>query len=94
MSNNINVDDTTRCPIGPECGACERTDDLAVVTFSTPMGVFCGTLCAHCATLPPFRHVGQILAWPTVARLVASHCAHLGIDLDQMADALEAEQPE
>jgi hypothetical protein len=42
--NAVNLDDTSRCPLGGRCESCgvER-DDLAVSTATTPLGVLCLT---------------------------------------------------
>jgi hypothetical protein len=39
----VNLDDTRRCPVEPECESCGRLDELAVVTEDTPVGVICMT---------------------------------------------------
>jgi hypothetical protein len=44
----VNPDDTSRCPVGPECESCGRTDELAVSTADTPAGVICMTVCDAC----------------------------------------------
>ncbi|SRR6266540_3181815 len=98
----IDLDDTIRCPILGHCEHCGRVvADLAVATLGTPLGVYCATLCDQCAepelqttkgrtpggligTRPP-------MSWGEAASRVGEHCEHLGIDLDQMADALKAE---
>ncbi|MFR9803132.1 hypothetical protein ACL02T_12615 [Pseudonocardia sp. RS010] len=84
----IDLDDTSRCRIRPECEACRLpADDLAAVTAFASIGVTCLTLCPACAAagrLPVFG------SWPEAARRVGEHCEHLGIDLDEMAAALDA----
>ncbi len=79
------MDDTTGCPVARWCESCQRLDvDLYVVTADSGMrGVLCMTLCAGCCEqpLPPW---GVLEA----ANRAAEHCEHLGIDLDQMADAV------
>ena len=78
------LDDTTRCPVATWCESCNRTEDLYVVTADSGMGgVFCMTLCGACCDLP----LPQLGVLEAVTR-VAEHCGHLGIDLDQMADAV------
>ena len=44
----VNLDDTRRCPVGPECEGCGRLEELAVLTGDTPVGVLCVTLCDSC----------------------------------------------
>jgi hypothetical protein len=44
----VNLDDTRRCPVEPECESCGRLDELAVVTEDTPVGVICMTVCDAC----------------------------------------------
>lgn len=86
---SIDLDDVSRCPLGVRCESCGREgDDLAVCAVELgPLGRACLTLCPRCAgsdVTPPVS-VG------TAVRLVAQHCGHLGIDLDQMAAAIAAE---
>jgi hypothetical protein len=85
----LDLDDTSRCPSGHRCECCGREgDDLAVCTVElSRLGLACLTMCGRCAgsgVVPPVS-VG------TAVRLVAQHCVHLGIDLDQMAAALEVD---
>ena len=86
----LDLDDTSRCPLGVRCECCgvER-DDLAVCTVALDrLGVACLTLCPRCAgsgVVPPVS-VG------TAVRLAAQHCGHLGITVDEMAAALEADR--
>jgi hypothetical protein len=86
---SIDLDATARCPLGHRCESCgAERDDVAVSTATTPLGVLCLTLCARCAgatSAPP-------VSVATAARLVAQHCEHLGIDLDEMAVAMGAER--
>jgi hypothetical protein len=78
------LDDTTRCPVATWCESCNRTEDLYVVTADSGMGgVFCMTLCGECCERP----LPQFGVLEATTR-VAEHCGHLGIDLDQMADAV------
>lgn len=44
----LDLDDTSRCPVGPECETCGRLDELAVSTAETPEGMLCTTLCDVC----------------------------------------------
>jgi hypothetical protein len=80
-----------RCPQAARCEACGRGRDLEVATYQTPVGVFCATVCGPCVTAgkpPPIR------SWGQACERVGDHCQHLGIDLDQMADILQAEHEE
>lgn len=82
----VNLDDTSRCPLGHRCESCgAERDDLAVATANTPLGVLCLTLCPRCAaaTMAPPVSVG------TANRLVLAHCHHLEITPDQMAEQLK-----
>jgi hypothetical protein len=45
----------------------------------------CLTLCLRCAD----SDVAPPVTVSTAARLVGQHCAHLGIDLDEMAAAMK-----
>jgi hypothetical protein len=82
----IDLDNTTRCPITEQCESCHTTADLDVVTLGTTIGIYCLTVCGTCVAAARFP-----TGWATTAQLVLRHCAHLDIDLDQMADALAAE---
>jgi hypothetical protein len=81
----VNLDDTSRCPLGVRCESCgAERDDLAVCTVALDrLGVACLTLCPRCASsdVTPPVSVG------TAVRLVLQHCEHLGITADDM-DAL------
>jgi hypothetical protein len=84
--STVDVDDTSRCPLGHRCESCgiER-DDLAVTTAALGrLGVGCLTLCPRCTG----SEVAPPVSVGTAVRLVAQHCGHLGIDLDEMAAAL------
>jgi hypothetical protein len=83
----LDVDDTRNCSKSEECSRCVSGNDLDVATYSTPIGVFCATVCPACADYPP-----DSLSWAGTAELVLAHCEHLGCDLDEMADALETER--
>ena len=83
---SVDLDDTTRCPLAHRCDRCGGdATPLAAITATSALGVHCVTLCSVCrkrSALPK--------APPTVvARMVGQHCTHLGIDLDQMAAAME-----
>lgn len=79
---------TARCPLDSSCISCRGVADLQVRTIESPIGVFCVTLCAFCVQedeLPRFSAVSAVHA-------SLEHCEHLGIDVDQMAAAMEAER--
>ena len=82
----LDLDDVSRCPVGPSCATCGEVDDLSVCIIATPVGVACTTLCGGCAdtgTLP------RIASWTAAIHVVAEHCGHLGCDVDEMAAAME-----
>ncbi len=85
----VNLDDTTGCPVGARCETCGATQALAVVTADCPAGVYCLTLCLACEQLAPPEPAG---GWPSATRRVLGHCAHLGLDADQMAAVLRDER--
>jgi hypothetical protein len=83
-------------PLGPSpgcsqarrCEVCGGTLGLEVATYQMLVGVFCATVCWWCLRVgnaPPVR------SWAQACERIADHCQHLGLDLDQMADLLEAE---
>lgn len=86
MSAPVDPNDTSRCPLGVRCESCgvERAD-LTVETATTPLGVLCLTLCPRCAA----ADMAPPIAVGTAARLVGQHCEHLGIDLDEMSEAMQ-----
>jgi hypothetical protein len=76
----VNLDDTRRCPVGPECESCGRLDELAVSTQDTPVGVLCMTVCDTC-------EVGDVLPIfgpEEETTRVLEHGKHLGVDVDQV----------
>lgn len=86
---NVDIDDTSRCPLGHRCESCgAERDDLAVTTaLFGPIGVACVTMCPRCARslqAPP-------VAVATAVRLVGQHCEHVGITVDDMAELLDDE---
>jgi hypothetical protein len=86
------LDDTTRCPIGEACRWCGADTKLVVSTFDTPSGVLCDTLCRTCRSQGRMSE-GTWRMSPAEAVLgVLDHCEHLGIDLDEMAAARQAEE--
>jgi hypothetical protein len=97
----IDLDNTAHCTVAGHCENCGRIASLATVqelaayTAGTPIGVYCLTLCDSCSD-DDDRVVASARRLPEMslgeaARRVAEHCQHLGIDLDQMADALKTE---
>jgi hypothetical protein len=78
-----------RCPRAGRCQACGATRELDLVTYLTPVGVFCATVCDPCVAAgnsPPVH------SWLEAFERVGAHCEHLGIDLDQMAVVLHRER--
>lgn len=84
------LDNTSNCSVADVCEGCPATTDLTVCTFTVPrMGVMCATLCPACiaaegTTLPR-------MGYPTASRRILTHCEHLGIDLDSLADLMTAQ---
>jgi predicted metal-binding protein len=85
MTTNLN--DTSNCPLDPNCVSCTGSEDLRVATWDTPMGVICRTVCGNCVGS---RRLPR-MSLPRAEVLALEHCEHLGIDLDQMA-AIRAEE--
>jgi len=78
----VNLDDTTRCPLGVRCESCGvEGDDLGVATVALcPLGIARLTMCPRCAgsdVTPP-------MSAGTASRLVLQHCRHLGIAVHDM----------
>lgn len=82
----LDLDDTTACPVAENCEGCADTDDLAVATAGTTLGVHCLTLCVECCA-GPLPSLALLMALTRVGE----HSAHLGIDLDVMAEAIDSE---
>jgi hypothetical protein len=74
----MNLDDTSRCPVGRECESCGRLDELAVSTVDTPAGVICMTVCDACELLA----VLPVLSPAEEAASVREHGKHVGFDVD------------
>ena len=72
-----NPDDTSRCPVGPECESCGRLDELAMSTADTPTGVICMTVCDACELLA----VHVVLSPAEEATRVREHGEHVGVDV-------------
>lgn len=85
----IDLDDTRNCPTGPLCEICGNDDrdraPLVAITVGCRCGVFCLTVCEHCAFDPSWA---ATLPAMDAARRVWDHCDHLGIYPDQMCDVL------
>jgi hypothetical protein len=75
----VNLDDTRRCPVGPECESCGRTDELAVATADTAAGVLCMTVCDACELIA----VQPILSPAEEAARVLAHGQHVGVDVER-----------
>jgi hypothetical protein len=89
VTRPVDVDDTRRCPLSRRCASCGRSGPsagLAVWTAGTPVGVLCLTLCPGCA------RAGRVptLSWSGAIHAVWAHCVHLGVDLDEAAEARQA----
>jgi hypothetical protein len=74
----MNLDDTSRCPVGPECEGCGRLDELAVSTADTSVGLLCVTLCDACEAVEVLPVFGAAEA--TIR--VLEHGEHVGVDID------------
>jgi hypothetical protein len=70
----VNLDDTRRCPVGPECESCGHLDELAVVTWDAPVGVLCMTVCDACELI----EVVPVLSPAEEAARVREHAQHVG----------------
>lgn len=79
------LDDTGNCPTGARCERCGASEGLSVRTAEIPLGVLCLTLCPICVRARDLPH----MKLPTIARLVADHAAHLGVDVDEMPAGTE-----
>ena len=73
----VNLDETLRCPVGPECESCGRLDELAVSTADTPVGVICMTVCDACELI----EVVPVLSPAEEAARVLEHAEHAGGDV-------------
>jgi hypothetical protein len=73
----VNLDDTRRCPVGPECESCGRLDELAVVTGDTPAGVLCMTVCDACELIA----VAPVLSPAEETARVLEHREHVGVNV-------------
>lgn len=88
----MNLDDTTNCPVAPECQVCNGAAgallEVATIAYAH-LGVGCMTICEPCADrgVLPSINVG-----PAVES-IAAHCTHLGIDLDAMAAQVDVAPP-
>jgi hypothetical protein len=82
------LDDIGQCPEAELCEGCGADEALDVVTVSSPVGVFCVTLCGDCRR----RDRTPSLSAPAAVRAVLEHCGHLGISADAMEKILEHEE--
>jgi hypothetical protein len=80
LTGRVNLDDTRRCPVAPECESCGRLDELAVLTADMPAGILCITLCDGCEVLG----VVPILRPAEETARVREHGEHLEVDVDQI----------
>lgn len=88
----IDLDDVSNCPLAEECSACggaEFAEELFVATLTSPVGVYCITLCPPCTWRS--TSLGSVPVATAVERSL-DHCGHLGITADQMAAAMEEEE--
>lgn len=88
MSGEVWLGVVDACPLADGCMVCGSALDLARETVETPVGVCCITRCEDCADdekLPK-------LSLPQAVDLSGRHAVHLGIDVDQMAAAMERER--
>ena len=81
----VRLESTRGCPLGRLCESCGTGLDLGVATLDCPVGELCMPLCGECVATARIPSVGA----GTAVSMVLRHCAHLGIDLDQMAATLE-----
>lgn len=89
METDSPLDDTSNCPKAKQCEACgNEGDDLAVETAKLDqLGVMYLTLCDPCIEKPlPNVNIQR------AAHRSALHAGHVGLDLDQVAEILEAEK--
>jgi hypothetical protein len=84
----LDLGDTSRCPDGP-CDGCGNSDHVVVETQQTPVGVHCMRVCRWCAD-NGLHNIPRSLR--DACDRVCAHAVHLGIDLDQMAAAIEAQR--
>jgi hypothetical protein len=80
LTGMVNLDDTRRCPVAPQCESCGRLDELAVLTADTSAGMICMTVCDDCellAVVPVFSPAEE------VAR-IREHSEHVRVDAYQL----------
>jgi hypothetical protein len=75
LTGMVNLDDTRRCPVGPECESCGHRDALAVLTAETSAGMLCVTLCDDCEVV----EVLPIFSPAEETARVLEHGQHLGV---------------
>jgi hypothetical protein len=86
----IRLDDTSNCPLNESCIYCGTIQELVVATLESPVGVFCITMCDECGESGVCNRLPGLPVADAV-RASLEHCAHLGIDGDEMAALMEAE---
>lgn len=86
---SVNLDDTSRCPQAKACERCGKAGPTVEVVMVglAHLGVACASLCRGC------RMYDRLPRWgvPESLQRIGEHCEHLGIDVDDMAAALEAD---
>lgn len=98
---NVDIDSVEGCPTGGACEVCGWTDGcvpppldgcpivVGRATCSTPVGVLCIVICNYCQAR---GEVPKLRSFADAIGRVCEHCVHLGIDVDQMAALIDAEQ--
>jgi hypothetical protein len=81
-ARHIDLDNIDNCPSTGLCAGCEAETDLRPSIVSTPVGVYCTTLCEECIEADRLPKLSYLSAYEAVGE----HCVHLGITLDDMAD--------
>lgn len=77
--DRVDPDDTSHCPVGPVCEACESANP-EVVTASSAVGIICVTLCGDCLD------EGQLapLSVNAAVRRCLEHAGHLDCTVDDL----------
>lgn len=72
----LDLDDTSRCPLGTRCESCGlESARLCVYTCECALGIMCLTMCPSCG-----QAIGNVnIALPTAEKLVTQHACHLGV---------------
>ena len=87
LADPSQMDDTSDCPRRECCEICSGTADAATVTIQHPGGICCISVCEACEVQDRPIAFGIHDAFERVLE----HCGHLGIDLDEMQDAIRQE---